>query len=89
MKRVATIVLLGALLCSPCAFGQAQDSQTQGAGQDMKQAGSQTKGAAKSTGSATKKTAKKATKGVKKGTHKAASKTKQGAGKVEDKTSTP
>ena len=64
-----------------------QDSQ--GAKQDMKDAGQETKAAAKDTGRATKKTAKKTGHAVKKGTNKAAKKTDQGAQKVEDKTQTP
>jgi len=81
MNRIATIVILGALLCSSLVF-----AQTQGAGQDMHQAGSEAKGAAKDTGRATKKTASKVKSKTKQGTNKVAKKTKQGAGKVEDKT---
>lgn len=57
------------------------------AGQDMKQAGTDTKNAAKDFGHGTKKAAKKSGHAVKKGTHKAASETAKGANKVEDKTS--
>ncbi len=85
MKRIVEIALLGALFCPLWAFSQ----QTQGAGQDMKDAGSQAKGAAKDTGSAVKKTAKKGKRKTKSGVSKAAKKTKEGAGKVQDKTSNP
>jgi hypothetical protein len=57
-----------------------------GAKEDMKQAGRDTKDAAKSTGRATKKTAKKSGRAVKHGTHVTAKKARQGAEKVEDKT---
>jgi predicted small secreted protein len=64
--------------------------QNNGAGQDIKDAGSATKDAAKDTGRATKKTAKKTGHAVKKTTkkvvHGTAKKTKEGADKVEDKT---
>ena len=84
MNRIATIAILSALLCSPLAF-----AQTQGAGQDMKNAGSEAKGAAKDTGSATKKTAGKAKSKTKQGVNKTAKKTQQGSEKVQNKTSTP
>ena len=57
------------------AFAPAQD----GAKQDMKNAGHDTKMAAKKTGH-------KIKKGTKKAAHKTARKTKEGAQKVEDKT---
>jgi hypothetical protein len=56
------------------------------AGQDLKDAGHDTKQAAKKTGTATKKTAKKTGHAIKKGTNKAADKTEDGARKVKDKT---
>jgi len=84
MNRIVAIAILSALLCSPLVF-----AQTQGAGQDMKNAGSQAKGAAKDTGKATKKTAVKAKNKTKQGANKAAKKTEQGSEKVQNKTSTP
>jgi Ni/Co efflux regulator RcnB len=84
-KLAVSAVLLTAL-CS-FSFGLPQN---EGAGQDMKNAGSATKDAAKDTGRATKKTAKKTGHAVKKTTkkvvNKSAKKTKEGADKVEDKT---
>lgn len=56
------------------------------AGQDLKDAGHDTKQAAKKTGKATKKAAKNTGHAVKKGTNKAADKTEDGARKVKDKT---
>ena len=58
----------------------------QTAGQDMKDAGTDTKNAAKSAGRGTKKAAKKTGHAVKKGAHKAATATEKGAGKVAGKT---
>jgi hypothetical protein len=60
--------------------------ETQSAGQDMKDAGRNTKNAAKDVGRGTKKGAKKTGHAVKKGTHKAASATAKGADKMADKT---
>ncbi|MGI9072067.1 MAG: hypothetical protein ACR2JB_12330 [Bryobacteraceae bacterium] len=59
---------------------------SQDAGQDMKDAGTHTKNAAKAAGRGTKKAAKKTGHAVKKGTHKAASATAKGADKMADKT---
>jgi predicted small secreted protein len=74
-------VALSLALFGAMAVAQVTDtgSQTQGAGQDMKDAGHSTKKAAKKTGH-------KAKHGAKKGTHKAAQKTSEGANKVQDKT---
>lgn len=73
VRKMAIALIVGASLCVPAAFAQTTD---QGAGQDMKSAGSKAKGAAKDTGSATKKTAKKAGRKTKKGANKAAAKVK-------------
>jgi hypothetical protein len=78
MKKSLLKLMVAGLLCAgvaPVAIAQ----ETQGPKQDMKDAGSDTKDAAKKTGRATKK-------GTKKAVHKTAKKTKQGANKVEDKT---
>lgn len=78
MKTAICKLILAGMLSgcvAPIAFAQ----DTQGPKQDMKDAGSDTKDAAKKTGHATKKTTKKAV-------HKSAKKTKEGADKVEDKT---
>lgn len=78
MKNNVLKLMLAGLLCASVApVVIAQD--TQSPKQDMKDAGSDTKDAAKKTGHATKK-------GTKKAVHKTAKKTKQGANKVEDKT---
>jgi hypothetical protein len=82
MKQIALLATVLAALAVLPALAQ----PTQSAGQDMNNAGTQAKGAAKSTGSATKKTAKKAKAKTKQGTNKAAQKTEQGAQKVQDKT---
>ena len=74
MNRVLRILLIAAVL-SGGALGLAQE----GAKQDMKDAGHDSKNAAKHTGRAVKKTAKK-------GTHKSARKVRKGAGSVEEKT---
>ena len=58
----------------------------QSAGQDVKDAGTDTKNAAKSAGRATKKGATKSTHAVKKGVHKTATATEKGVGKVAGKT---
>ncbi len=78
MKRVLCKLMLAGML-SACVAPIAFSQETQGPKQDMKDAGSDTKDAAKKTGHATKKTTKKAV-------HKSAKKTKEGANKVEDKT---
>jgi hypothetical protein len=80
-EKLFLFVLLLSLLG---VWGFAQSDQ--GAGQDMKNAGTATKSAGQDVGTATKKTAKKTHRGVKKGTHKAAHKTKNGAAKVENST---
>jgi hypothetical protein len=74
---VAVILAVGAITSL-----KAQET----AGQDLKDAGHDTKQAAKKTGRATKKTAKKTGHAIKKGTNKAADKTEDGARKVKDKT---
>lgn len=80
-----TALLSFALLISTAGFpAYCQDNQS--AGQDMKDAGRETKNAAKDVGSATKKGAKKTGKAAKKGVNKGASETEKGANKVEDKT---
>jgi hypothetical protein len=80
MKRYISAGILSLLLG---AIGLcAQD----GAKDDIKQAGRDTKAAAKSTGRATKKTAKETGRAVKHGTHATAKKARQGAEKIEDKT---
>jgi Ni/Co efflux regulator RcnB len=81
MKRFLQKLCFALLLVTVAGIAFAQ-SDTQGAKQDMKDAGHDTKNAAKSTGHAVKKTSKKAA-------HKTAKKTKQGAQKVEDKTAPP
>ena len=78
MKRYIFTGVLSLALSGVSLFAQ------DGAKEDMKQAGSDTKDAAKSR--ATKKTAKKADRAVKHGTHVTAKKARQGAEKVEDKT---
>ncbi|HET7205519.1 MAG TPA: hypothetical protein VFI95_02970 [Terriglobales bacterium] len=85
-KLLRGTLVLTALLAMMTTIGLAQ---TQGAGQDMKDAGNATKSAAKDTGRASKKTAKKTAHAARKGTHKAAHKTRRGAAKVEDKTAPP
>ena len=88
MRGLGQKVLMIALFVSLLgAWSFAQSDQ--GAGQDMKNAGSATKSAGQDVGSASKKTAKKTKRGVQKGTHKAAHKTKQGASKVENSTAPP
>ena len=88
MKSIATRLGLGAILLALSTFGIAQNtdtvtpSQDTSAKQDMKDAGHDTKMAAKKTGHSVKK-------GTKKAVHKTAKKTKQGAQKVEDKTAPP
>ena len=91
MKKSIIQTILGLLLCLGLGLPVvAQETSTttddHGAKQDINNAGTSTKNAAKSTGRATKKTYHKAKRGTKKGIHKVAHKTKQGADKVEDKT---
>ena len=81
MKRFLQKICFVLLLLSTAGLAFTQ-SDTDSAKQDMKDAGHDTKAAAKKTGQATKKTTKKAA-------HKTAKKTKEGAQKVEDKTSPP
>lgn len=78
-KVCLSISLLVGFSTTP--FLQAQET----AGQDLNNAGHDTKEAAKDTGKATKKAAKKTGHVVKKGTNKAAEKTEDGAKKVKDK----
>jgi len=73
----------GLLLASTLTFGASAIAQT--AGQDMKNAGTDTKDAAKSAGSGVKKGTKKAYHKTKSGTKKAYHKTGKGAEKVGDK----
>lgn len=88
MKSMARKFGLGAVLLalSTLGFTQATDTVTPShdtsAKQDMKDAGHDTKMAAKKTGHGVKK-------GTKKAAHKTAKKTKEGAQKVEDKTAPP
>lgn len=88
MNSITRKLGLGVLLLSLSSIGFAQStdtvtpSQDTGAKQDMKDAGHDTKMAAKKTGH-------KVKRGTKKTTHKAAKKTRQGAEKVEDKTAPP
>ena len=81
-KLILTIVSL-TLLCGTVALAGlgAQDSNSPGAKQDMKDA-------AKSTGRAAKKSASEGKKTVKKGANKSAKKVKKGAQKVQNKTDT-
>jgi predicted small secreted protein len=72
------------LIAGSLAIPAYQD--TQSAGQDMKDAGTKTKNAAKDVGSGTKKAAKKTGHAVKKGANKAATATEKGADKVAGKT---
>jgi hypothetical protein len=81
MKSFLLKLCFAALLVSAASIVCAQ-SDTGTAKQDMKDAGHDTKDAAKKTGHAVKKTTKKTT-------HKAAKKTKEGSQKVEDKTASP
>jgi succinate dehydrogenase/fumarate reductase flavoprotein subunit len=81
MKTFLRKVCFALLLLSTAGLVFAQ-SDSQSAKQDMKDAGHDTKAAAKKTGHAVKKTTKKAA-------HKTATKTKEGAQKVEDKTAPP
>ena len=77
MRRIVTFIgaAVMATMMSTGVYAQT-------AGQDMKNAGSETKDAAKDTGAAVKRTAKTTGKKVKHGTHKAAQ-------KVADKTQSP
>ena len=79
MKRTLVGLILFGL--ASVAFGRTPrpQSESQGAKQDMKEAGHETKQAAKKTGSAVKKTTKK-------GINKSAHEVKKGAAKVEGKT---
>jgi hypothetical protein len=87
MRTLVCKLCLGLLLAAPLA------AFSQGAKDDIKKAGTETKDAAKDTGRATKKAAKKTGHAVKKTskkvTHKAAKGTRKGAEKVEDKTAPP
>jgi hypothetical protein len=74
----ATLIIFGSL-GALTATASPQDTQDSTAKQDIKDAGHDTKKAAKKTGSATKKTSKKAA-------HKTAQKTDDASQKVEDKT---
>lgn len=76
-KTLCHLALAGIMATALLPLGIAQD--TQSPKQDMKDAGHDTKAAAKKTGRATKK-------GTKKVVHKTAQKTSEGANKVEDKT---
>jgi hypothetical protein len=82
-STICKLMMAGLLLAGAAPLATAQDNQgaqqQPGAKQDMKDAGSDTKDAAKKTGHAVKK-------GTKKAAHKTAEKTKEGADKVEDKT---
>ncbi len=71
------------LLAATLTFGSSAIAQS--AGQDMKNAGTDTKDAAKSTGSGIKKGTKTAYRKTKNGTKKAYHKTGKGAEKVGDK----
>jgi hypothetical protein len=73
----------GLLLATTLTF--ASSAIAQSAGQDMKNAGTDTKDAAKSTGSGIKKGTKTAYRKTKNGTKKAYHKTGEGAEKVGDK----
>ncbi len=84
VQRLAGIAVVLTMLA---AGSWAQSDQ--GAGQDMKNAGSATKSAGQDVGQAGKKTARTTKKATKKGTHKAAHKTRKGAANVENKTAPP
>jgi hypothetical protein len=79
-KTFSTFILAAALACGPAlAIGQQNNDtkrDTNTAGQDMRNAGHDTKNAAKNAGHATKKGAKKAYHKTKRGTKKAYNKTK-------------
>ena len=79
MRVIAQRLFLVIVLITMVASLGIARAQEQSAGQDIKDAGHDTKQAAKKTGH-------KVKKGTKKATHKAAKKTKEGADKVEDKT---
>jgi hypothetical protein len=85
MKLIGSVFLASAMVCGAGAFSFAQT-----AGQDMKNAGHETKEAAKDTGRGIKKGTKtgyhKTKRGTKKVVHKTARATEHGAEKVEDKT---
>jgi hypothetical protein len=87
-KKIGLSTILFVALAAT-SFAAAPQSD-QSAKQDMKDAGHDTKAAAKATGRATKTAAKKTGHAVKKTTkkaaHKTAAETKKGAQKVEDKT---
>jgi hypothetical protein len=81
-SNFSKLLVAGMLVAGVAPLAIAQDTTTtttQGPKQDMKDAGHDTKDAAKKTGRATKK-------GTKKAAHKTARKTEEGAQKVEDKT---
>jgi Ni/Co efflux regulator RcnB len=82
MRAIAQRLFLVIVLITMVASLGIARAQDQSAGQDIKDAGHDTKQAAKKTGH-------KVKRGTKKGTHKAAKKTRQGAEKVEDKTAPP
>jgi len=82
MRAIAQRLFLVVVLLTMVAGLGIAKAQDQSAGQDMKDAGHDTKQAAKKTGH-------KVKKGTKKATHKTAKKTRQGAEKVEDKTTPP
>ena len=87
IRRITATVFFVTAMVSALFAGPQTD---QGAKQDIKDAGHETKQAAKDTGRATKKTARKTGRKVKrtskKVVHKTAAETKEGAQKVEDKT---
>ncbi len=72
IKKQSLALLLGAVLAGGSAFGWSQD----GAKQDMKDAGHETKNAARDVGHGTKKGTEKAYHSTKRGTKKAWHKTK-------------
>jgi ribosomal protein L7Ae-like RNA K-turn-binding protein len=86
MKNIYPAIAAG-ILTFGLAFGASAQTT---AGQDMKNAGSETKDAAKDTGRGIKKgtvkTGKAIKHGTKKGVHKAAGATENGADKLKDKT---
>ncbi len=73
--KIWEVFLVAALVCGP-AYGWSQPAQDNGAKQDMKNAGHESKDAAKDTGSGVKKGTKKAYHSTKHGTKKAWHKTK-------------
>ena len=77
-----SMLLASAMLCGAGVTVLAQDT----AGQDMKNAGTDTKDAARDTGHATKTTTKKVYHHTKSGTHTAYDKTKEGTHTAADRT---